>query len=77
MITECVHAVSTRFAPSANLSLSAQNLVLALSQLCSTKGWELNVVHAERLSREEQVQMAAKTTVGTHRIQKSVLLQMC
>ncbi|KAG8997402.1 hypothetical protein FRB94_007679 [Tulasnella sp. JGI-2019a] len=45
-----------------------RNLVQSLRQLCDVKGWELNIVHAEQLSREEQVQLAAKTTVmlGVH-----------
>ncbi|KAG8853752.1 hypothetical protein FRB96_008006 [Tulasnella sp. 330] len=45
-----------------------RNLVQALTELCATKGWELNIVHAEKLSREEQVQVAAKTTItlGVH-----------
>ncbi|KAG9035592.1 hypothetical protein FRB95_010998 [Tulasnella sp. JGI-2019a] len=47
---------------------SHRSLIESLNQLCSSKGWEFNVVHAERMTREEQVQMAAKSTIilGVH-----------
>lgn len=64
------HSVSYGSLPQAStssehllLSFVIQGLVAALTTLCNGKGWELNVVHAERLSREEQVQVAARTTV--------------
>ncbi|KAG8890646.1 hypothetical protein FRB98_006149 [Tulasnella sp. 332] len=43
-------------------------LIDALTQLCASKGWEFNAVHAERMTREEQIQMAAKSTIilGIH-----------
>lgn len=41
-----------------------QGLVKALTELCTAKKWELNVVHAEKFSKEEQIQLAAKTTVS-------------
>ncbi|EMD37594.1 hypothetical protein CERSUDRAFT_114243 [Gelatoporia subvermispora B] len=43
-------------------------LVLALTEMCASKGWELNVVQAERLSKEEQLSLAARTTImlGVH-----------
>ena len=41
-----------------------QGLVKALTELCTAKKWELNVVHAEKFSKEEQIQLADKTTVS-------------
>ncbi|OCH86377.1 hypothetical protein OBBRIDRAFT_890539 [Obba rivulosa] len=43
-------------------------LVLALTDMCASKGWELNVVQAERLSKEQQLALAARTTImlGVH-----------
>ncbi|KAG8952904.1 hypothetical protein FRC04_003355 [Tulasnella sp. 424] len=43
-------------------------LVAALTELCKTKRWELQVVQAEKLTKDEQIQLAAKTTVmlGIH-----------
>jgi len=43
-------------------------LVRALVELCDRRGWELNVVPMERLSKEEQLAVAARTTflVGVH-----------
>ena len=38
-------------------------LVRALGELCDRRGWELNVVPMERLSKEEQLAVAARTTV--------------
>ena len=38
-------------------------LVRALAELCDRRGWELNVVPMERLSKEEQLAIAARTTV--------------
>ncbi|KAG9005437.1 hypothetical protein FRB93_009743 [Tulasnella sp. JGI-2019a] len=45
-----------------------KELVHGLRQLCASKGWQLNIVHAERMSKDEQVLMAAKTTImlGVH-----------
>jgi hypothetical protein len=40
-------------------------LVRALTELCDRRGWELNVVAMERLSKEEQLKIAARTTVST------------
>lgn len=40
-----------------------ENLVFALEELCAIKGWELNIVQAERLSKEDQLALVAKTTV--------------
>lgn len=39
-------------------------LVSALTELCTRRGWELNVVAMERLSKEEQLAVAARTTVS-------------
>jgi hypothetical protein len=39
-------------------------LVSALLELGSRKGWVVNIVMAESLSREEQLQIAARTTVS-------------
>ncbi|KAI8975904.1 hypothetical protein BD414DRAFT_423543 [Trametes punicea] len=43
-------------------------LVEALQEMCGKHGWELNVVEAEKLSKEEQLAIAARTTVmlGVH-----------
>ncbi|CCM05689.1 uncharacterized protein FIBRA_07920 [Fibroporia radiculosa] len=43
-------------------------LVEALTSMCDAHGWELNVVQAERLSKEEQLALAARTTImiGVH-----------
>ncbi|RDX47978.1 hypothetical protein OH76DRAFT_1353103 [Lentinus brumalis] len=43
-------------------------LVQALEDMVKKHGWELNVVQAERLSKEQQLQIAAKTTIllGVH-----------
>ncbi|EJT97375.1 hypothetical protein DACRYDRAFT_72262 [Dacryopinax primogenitus] len=45
-----------------------QRLVQALEDMCHRKGWVLDVVHAEELSREEQLRRAARTVVmlGVH-----------
>ncbi|KAI0254139.1 hypothetical protein BJV78DRAFT_1274308 [Lactifluus subvellereus] len=45
-----------------------EGLVRALVELCHRRGWELNVVAMERLSKEEQLALAARTTflVGVH-----------
>lgn len=40
-------------------------LVSALTELCTRRGWELNVVAMERLSKEEQLAVAARTTVSS------------
>lgn len=40
-----------------------ENLVFALEELCAIKGWELNIVQAERLSKEDQLALVARTTV--------------
>lgn len=44
-----------------------EGLVRALTELCEKRGWELNVVAMERLSKEEQLAVAARTTVSTVR----------
>ncbi|KAI0930542.1 hypothetical protein AcV5_007227 [Taiwanofungus camphoratus] len=43
-------------------------LVNALTAMCASHRWELNIVQAERLSKEEQLALAARTTVmvGVH-----------
>ncbi|KAG8862400.1 hypothetical protein FRB96_001470 [Tulasnella sp. 330] len=45
-----------------------QSLLVSLTDLCTSKGWTFNVVHAEHMTREEQIQMAANTTImlGVH-----------
>lgn len=43
-------------------------LVEALTDMCMRKGWELNVVQAERLTKDQQLQLAARTTVSTSRL---------
>ena len=40
-----------------------EGLVRALVELCDRRGWELNIVPMERLSKEEQLALAARTTV--------------
>ena len=42
-----------------------EGLVDALTELCERRGWELNVVAMERISKEEQLAIAARTTVST------------
>ncbi|KAL6305818.1 hypothetical protein BKA93DRAFT_776889 [Sparassis latifolia] len=43
-------------------------LVTALTEMCRRHGWELNIVQAERLSMEQQLELAARTTImlGVH-----------
>ncbi|PCH43589.1 hypothetical protein WOLCODRAFT_138454 [Wolfiporia cocos MD-104 SS10] len=43
-------------------------LVSALTEMCAAHRWELNIVQAERLTKEEQLALAARTTVllGVH-----------
>jgi len=45
-----------------------EGLVRALTELCDRRGWELNVVAMERISKEEQLAYVARTTflVGVH-----------
>ncbi|KAH9961257.1 hypothetical protein BC827DRAFT_1203501 [Russula dissimulans] len=45
-----------------------EGLVRALTELCDRRGWELNVVAMERISKEEQLAYIARTTflVGVH-----------
>ncbi|PSR81860.1 hypothetical protein PHLCEN_2v6232 [Hermanssonia centrifuga] len=45
-----------------------ERLVAALHQMCAIKGWELNIVQAEKLTKEQQLNLAARTTVllGVH-----------
>jgi len=45
-----------------------KRLVAALEEMCRKKSWVLDVVHAEELSREEQLRRAARTVVmlGVH-----------
>lgn len=40
-------------------------LVHALTELCDRRGWELNVVAMEHLKKEEQLAIAARSTVST------------
>jgi len=42
-----------------------EGLVNALTELCERRGWELNIVAMERISKEEQLAIAARTTVST------------
>ena len=42
-----------------------EGLVNALTELCERRGWELNVIAMEQISKEEQLAMAARTTVST------------
>ncbi|KAJ3487679.1 hypothetical protein NLI96_g3374 [Meripilus lineatus] len=55
-----------------------ENLVFALEELCAIKGWELNIVQAERLSKEDQLALVAKTTIllGVHGNGLSHLIMM-
>jgi hypothetical protein len=46
------------------ISEDHEGLVRALVELCDRRGWELNVVAMERLSKEEQLTVAARTTVS-------------
>jgi hypothetical protein len=41
-----------------------ERLVGALKELCLRRGWELNVMQAEKFSREEQLNAIARTTVS-------------
>jgi hypothetical protein len=41
-----------------------EGLVRALTELCDRRGWELNIVAMERLKKEEQLAIAARTTVS-------------
>ncbi|KAH9949015.1 hypothetical protein B0H21DRAFT_199426 [Amylocystis lapponica] len=43
-------------------------LVRALTEMCTVNRWELNIVQAERLSKEEQLALSARSTVmlGVH-----------
>ncbi|KAI0067165.1 hypothetical protein BV25DRAFT_1067678 [Artomyces pyxidatus] len=45
-----------------------ERLVSSLEELCVRRGWELNVVPMEKLSKEEQLSVIARTTflVGVH-----------
>jgi hypothetical protein len=45
-----------------------EGLVAALTDLANRRGWQFNNVQAEKLSKEEQLQIVAKTTVliGVH-----------
>ena len=40
-----------------------QRLIQELSKLCESKGWEFNDVKAERLTKEQQLELVARTTV--------------
>jgi hypothetical protein len=42
-----------------------EGLVDALTELCERRGWELNIVAMEQISKEEQLTVAARTTVST------------
>lgn len=39
-------------------------LAQALEEMCTAHGWELNIVMAERLTKDEQVELMARTTVS-------------
>jgi hypothetical protein len=40
-------------------------LVRSLTELCDRRGWQLNIEAMERLTKEEQLAIAARTTVST------------
>jgi hypothetical protein len=42
-----------------------EGLVDALTELCDWRDWELNIVAMEQISKEEQLAIAAQTTVST------------
>jgi hypothetical protein len=42
-----------------------EGMVDALTELCERRGWELNIVPMERITKEEQLAIAARTTVST------------
>lgn len=42
-----------------------EGLAKALEEVCTRRGWELNVVAMERMSKEEQLAVVARTTVRT------------
>lgn len=44
-------------------SADHDRLVAALEELCGTRGWELNILDAQDLPPEEQLQVFARTTV--------------
>ena len=39
-------------------------LASALEEMCNAHGWELNIVMAERLTKDEQAELMARTTVS-------------
>jgi len=43
-------------------------LVNSLDEMCALNGWELNIVQAEKLSKDDQVQLFSRTTIliGVH-----------
>ena len=49
-----------------------KQLVDALHELCAVKGWELNIVQAEKLTKDQQVDLAARTTVCVHHMSWNV-----
>ncbi|KZT10592.1 uncharacterized protein LAESUDRAFT_809546 [Laetiporus sulphureus 93-53] len=53
-------------------------LVDALTEMCKSHGWELNVMQAERITKEEQLEIVARTTVliGVHGNGLSHLIMM-
>ncbi|KAI0035862.1 hypothetical protein K488DRAFT_30582, partial [Vararia minispora EC-137] len=53
-------------------------LVASLEELCHRRGWELNIMQAEKISREEQLIIAARTTylIGVHGNGLSHLIMM-
>ncbi|KAI0321189.1 hypothetical protein OF83DRAFT_1237812 [Amylostereum chailletii] len=55
-----------------------QGLVRALEALCERRGWQLNVIAAEKMTKEQQIGVAAKTTylVGVHGNGLSHLIMM-
>ena len=54
-----------------------EGLVSALTKLCDRRGWELNVVPMERLTKEEQLAVAARTTVNAPLGRLAFLLLTC
>lgn len=55
-----------------------KNLVKALEVVCESRGWELVVAHMEEMTREEQLLLAARTTVRhTDTLEKRWLTKVC
>lgn len=55
---------------------SHADLVKALEKHSKAKGWELQIVEAENMSKEEQLNLAARTTVRTRRGCRASLIRL-